>query len=133
MNGYDDIIHLPHYQSKTRPHMSNYERAAQFSPFAALKGYEDEIEETARYTEGKAEQDEAKIYAINEVLVELKRRERERPSVRITYFKADEKKAGGAYLTFEGRLKKLDGYARKLALEDEIVPFENIIDIEIIT
>ena len=133
MNGYDDIINLPHYESKTRPRMSNYERAAQFSPFAALKGYEDEIEETARYTEGKAEQDEERINAVNEALVELKGREKERPFVRITYFKADEKKAGGAYFTREGRLKKLDGYAKKLVLEDEIISFENIIEIERIT
>lgn len=45
---YDDILHLPHHQSKDRPHMSLHDRAAQFAPFAALTGHEEAIEETVR-------------------------------------------------------------------------------------
>ena len=48
---YDDIINLPHHQSTTRPHMSLYDRAAQFAPFAALTGYEDSIKESAEENE----------------------------------------------------------------------------------
>lgn len=55
---YDDIINLPHYQSVTRSHMSNYDRAAQFSPFAALTGYDDAVTETERLTDRKIELDE---------------------------------------------------------------------------
>ena len=48
---YADIIGLPHHQSPTRPHMSLYDRAAQFAPFAALTGYDDMIVEEVRETD----------------------------------------------------------------------------------
>lgn len=50
---YEDIINLPHHQSDTRAHMSMTERAAQFSPFAALTGHRAIIEETTRRSEKK--------------------------------------------------------------------------------
>ena len=62
---YDDIIDLPHYTSKKRPRMSMHDRAAQFSPFAALTGYEDAVEETARLTDSKIELDDDKVEDIN--------------------------------------------------------------------
>lgn len=51
---YDDIIHMPHHVSETRPRMSRRDRAAQFAPFAALTGYEAVIAETARLAEETA-------------------------------------------------------------------------------
>lgn len=47
---YNDIIDLPHHISTTRPRMSMLDRAAQFSPFAALTGYDAAIKETGRLT-----------------------------------------------------------------------------------
>ena len=130
---YDDIMHLPHHQSKTRPHMSNYDRAAQFSPFAALKGYDDEIAETARATDGRDEADAAREIAINDALLLIKERIARCPIVRIMYFRADEKKEGGAYHTIEDKVKKLDEYGKKLILSDgEIIPFDEIVEIELL-
>lgn len=65
MHRYDDIIHLPHHQSGTRPHMSLHDRAAQFSPFAALTGYDAAVEEAARLTEQKLELSEGEKAAID--------------------------------------------------------------------
>lgn len=127
---YDDIINLPHHQSKTRPHMSNYDRAAQFSPFAALKGYDDEIEEAARYTVERDEPDEQRAAAINEALVRIKEHIAERPQVKITYFVKDEKKSGGAILTIEGRVIRLDTPRQKLVLDGGTeIHFEQMIEI----
>ena len=92
MGAYEDIVHLPHHISKTRPQMSVMDRAAQFSPFAALTGYEDAIRETGRLTEAKMELgDEAQ-----ELLDRKQRYLREiianRPEITVTYFIPDEKK-----------------------------------------
>ncbi|MDE6059170.1 MAG: YolD-like family protein [Clostridia bacterium] len=129
---YQDIIDLPHHQSKTHPHMSNSERAAQFSPFAALKGYEDEIEETARWTDEFRELDDAVLSIINEKLVCLKEKEREHPRISVCYFEQDVKKSGGSYLTVTGNIKKIDEYHHKIILEDgKGIPFENLIEIDL--
>ncbi|MDE7453591.1 MAG: YolD-like family protein [Clostridia bacterium] len=128
---YSDIIHLPHHQSEKRPHMSNYDRAAQFSPFAALKGYEEQIDEAARYTYGQAELDESQKSAINEKLVYLSRHEGVR--VGVTYFRKDEHKEGGAFVTLKGTVKKVDEVNRKLVFEDgTIVRFHELIEIELL-
>lgn len=52
---YDDIINLPHHESKKHPRMSLEARSAQFAPFAALTGYDEVIKETTRLSEEKAE------------------------------------------------------------------------------
>ena len=70
-NNYQDIINLPHHQSASRAHMSNYDRAAQFSPFAALTGYDDAVKETARLTDSKIELDEYELQELNEKLKTL--------------------------------------------------------------
>ena len=127
---YNDIIHLPHHQSKKHPHMTNLERAAQFSPFAALKGYDDEIEEAARFTEELLEQDESRLSALNDMLVELKMREKEHPEVTITFFQEDERKSGGEYRTVAGNLKKVDEYNHKLYLDNCMVRFEQLIELK---
>ncbi|MCH5152064.1 MAG: hypothetical protein J1F65_05360 [Clostridiales bacterium] len=132
-NKYSDIINLPHHQSKNRPHMSNFDRAAQFSPFAALKGYDDEIDEAARLTEMQLEADDERIREINEKLLLLKELASQHPLVAITYFKPDDKKDGGAYLTSEGALKKLDEYNRQLLLSTNVkIQFDDIIKIDFI-
>ena len=128
---YDDIIHLPHHVSKTRPQMSMLDRAAQFSPFAALTGYEDAIQETGRLTDTKVEIGE-------EVREELDRKQQylqdiiaDRPEITITYFVPDEKKAGGSYTSRTGSLKRIDCYERLLVLTDGTkIPLDEIVDIE---
>ena len=132
-NNYDDIINLPHHQSKNRKHMSNYDRAAQFSPFAALKGYDDEIDEAARLTDEKWDIDGERVTDINEKLLLLKEITKQRPLIKIVYFKKDEKKAGGAYLTTQAHLKKLSEYERKLVLDNNLtISFDDVYSIELV-
>ena len=99
---YGDILNLPHHQSKVHPQMSIYDRAAQFSPFAALTGHEAAIKETARLTEEQVELDEDKQEELNEKLQTLIAYATEHPTVSVTYFKPDDKKTGGEYVTATG-------------------------------
>lgn len=105
---YDDIINLAHPTSKKHPRMAISDRAAQFSPFAALTGYEDAIDETARVTADKVELEEDRKEQINEVLYEIKERIQEQPYIRVTYFEPDQQKEGGSYKTISGRVRKFD-------------------------
>lgn len=132
-SNYDDIINLPHHVSKNRKRMSNYDRAAQFSPFAALKGYDDEIEEAARLTEEKWDVDGERVTDINEKLLLLKDTVQLHPLVKIVYFVADGKKTGGAYATAQARLKKISQYDRVLHLDNNLtVNFDDLHSIEIL-
>lgn len=124
---YHDIIHLPHHVSARRPHMSILSRAAQFSPFAALTGYEDSIRETARLTDVRVELDECAKAALDAKLQMLQGNPR--IPVSITYFVPDSRKPGGAYVTAAGPVRKIDGRTVQLADRTEI-PIEDIIEIE---
>ena len=129
---YEDIIDLPHHQSTTRPHMSLYDRAAQFSPFAALTGYEDAVRETARLTDDRVELSEEKQTEIRESLNWLRAHLEEHPEISITYFAPDEKKEGGAYVTERGRIKKMDEYQRMIMMENQIrIEMDKIVEITI--
>lgn len=131
INPYDDIINLPHHTSASRPHMSAYDRAAQFSPFAALTGYDSAITETARLTDKRAELDEYSKAALNEKLCMIQDQMDEQPEVSITYFQPDNKKSGGAYMTVTGCVKKIDEYERTVVMQDAAkIPIEDIFDIE---
>ncbi len=124
MSGYDDIIHLPHHVSATRPRMTSAQRAAQFSAFAALRGFDEEIEETARYTEAGRVLSEEKEHEIAETLSALKDRRRE---VYLYYFEPDSRKEGGAYLEHSGPAKATDG---SLVFSDGLsVSFDQIVDL----
>ena len=112
--------------------MSNYDRAAQFAPFAALKGYDEEIEEAIRTTENKIELSDEQISQLNEKLKELKEIIKEQPFIKVSYFVPDEKKSGGKYITTEQQLRKIDEYKRKLILSDREVEFSNILQIDCI-
>lgn len=107
---YEDIINLPHHVSATRKHMSLHDRAAQFSPFAALTGYGDEINETARLTDEKLDTsaDEEKLERLNRTMQYLLDSADTHPHISITFFMADSKKDGGKYITEEGDFKKID-------------------------
>ncbi|MBQ6835110.1 MAG: hypothetical protein IJO55_11960 [Lachnospiraceae bacterium] len=128
---YDDIIHLPHPVSKSRPRMSMHDRAAQFSPFAALTGYDAAIKETARWTDAQADLDENYKSGLDEKLMYILSRIEERPTVMITYFVKDEKKDGGSYRSAEGTIRKVDFYERVIVMEDrERIPLKDIVEID---
>ena len=128
---YEDILNLPHHVSKTRPQMSMLDRAAQFSPFAALTGYDDAIKETGRLTDEKIEMDEDRKAALDMKQAYLIEMIDEQPEISITYFLPDAKKSGGAYVTVTGNLKRFDEYERLLILTDgKKIPMDYIADIE---
>jgi hypothetical protein len=131
VSGYDDIIHLPHHRSSKHPPMPQADRAAQFSPFAALTGYDAAVKETARLTDRRIELDEDEKAALDETLRALVQRIDQRPQVRLTYFRPDEKKDGGAYVTAAGKLKRVDALTRTLLLEDgRKIPMDSVISVE---
>lgn len=115
---YADIIQLPHWQSPKRKHMSAYDRAAQFSPFAALTGYEDMVEEEAREVGTEIQLSEAEMDVLNAKINLLSdmTEDGEKPEVTITYFVPDTLKHGGAYVQITDRVRKIDLTARKIQL-----------------
>ena len=131
MGKYDDIISLPHPVSKTHPPMPRAERAAQFSSFAALTGYEEIVAESARLTEARAELDRDALEALDAALRAVASEIDARPEVELRYFVPDKKKAGGRYETLRGRVKKIDEHASLLLLEDgKKIPLGDIASIE---
>ena len=130
-NRYDDIINLPHHVSTTHFPMPMIDRAAQFSPFAALVGYDDAVKETARLTDDKIKLDEDTLAILSERLRMIKDWLPNCPIIQITYFKQDEKKAGGTYITKSGRVKKIDEYKRIVFMQDGVeIPIEEIVSID---
>lgn len=128
---YDDLLNLPHHQSGRRPHMTIHDRAAQFSPFAALTGHQDVIEEEERQTERFRELDESQMSILDGKLQILQENRSARPEVRIRYFVPDERKEGGAYREAAGRFQKLDEGKRQIVLEDgTAIYIEGIWDIQ---
>lgn len=133
MGKYDDIINLPHHQSITRAHMPMRDRAAQFAPFAALRGYDDEVIETARLTDRKIVLDENEISKIDGVLQLVMTNIKFQPEIRVSHFVKDDKKSGGAYITTTGRVKNIDEYDRKIVfVNKEEIQIEDILTAEIL-
>ncbi len=108
MSKYDEIINLPHHQSTKHPRMSNYDRAAQFSPFAALTGYDEAVQETARTTSAEIELEGERLDNINSKMSILVERIADRPEIEITFFVPDERKEGGRYESKCGRVRRID-------------------------
>ena len=117
MSEYDDIIDLPRPKSKHEP-MPMSDRAAQFSPFAALTGYEDAIGETARLTDARVELGESAVEELERKLADAAAHISERPEISVTYFVPDARKEGGAYMTRTGALKRIDELERALVFAD---------------
>ena len=128
---YEDIIHLPHHVSATRPRMSLIDRAAQFSPFAALTGYDEAIKETGRLTDDRIELDENTRTALDIKQAYLAENINIHPEISITYFLPDTKKDGGEYVTATGSLKRIDEYERMLIFVDgRKIPMDEIANID---
>jgi len=129
---YDDIIRLPHHVSARHPHMPIADRAAQFMPFKALSGYEDDITEETRLTQQRIELTEGEQELLDQQLQLLgERLAEERPEVRVVCFVPDTRKDGGAYQTLRGRVKKLDPVEGVMVFDDgRRVRFADIYSIE---
>ena len=117
-DNYDDIIHLPRHVSKRHPQMSLYNRAAQFAPFAALTGYGAAIAETARQTSPKIEMMEDDRQLMDRKLSILSSHLGEEPTISITFFQPDVRKAGGHYLTTTGIVKTIRTNERIIIMKD---------------
>lgn len=131
MEKYKDIINLPHYKSKKRPHMSNYDRAAQFSPFAALTGHDEAIKETARLTDKRQELDETTKTMLNEKFNFIMEHIYDQPEITVTYFIPDTLKSGGMYVDFAGKVKKYDYFNRILHFTDNTeIKVDDILEID---
>ena len=130
-HSYDDIINLPNPTSTKHLRMPLSDRAAQFSPFAALTGHEAAIKETARLTDEKLMLSDEVIAEINVKLNLIAETIGTQQRIRITYFVPDNKKAGGAYISCSGCVKKIDEYEHTVVMEDKtVIPSEQISDIE---
>ena len=127
---YKDMLFLPHPDSSRHPRMPLQDRAAQFSPFAALTGYDDALKETARLTEHFAELDEDKKQEIDRQLFYLQQHQKEHPKIKITYFVPDPRKEGGSYTVREGSVKKMDENERCLWIEDEKIPLDTVYQLD---
>lgn len=117
-DNYNDIIELPHHTSPVRDRMSMINRAAQFSPFAALTGYDEAVKETARVTKEKIELDENAKAMLDEKLQIIAEHLGEHLEVTILYFQPDMKKTGGEYVKITGTVKKIDQFERNIRMMD---------------
>lgn len=125
---YRDMLDLTRPLIPGHPPLSRESRAAQFSPFAALTGYEELIEEGARFTEEKSILGEEALEELNRSLTKLPRRIAEKEKVELLYFEKDPLKAGGQYLSYQGRVVKMDAAEEWIRLEDgKTILFENIV------
>ena len=130
---YDDIIRLPHPDSSNHPQMSLYDRAAQFSPFAALTGHSAATAETGRLTDQRMELDEYEMAQVDAELQRLQELLPGRPTVSITYFVPDERKNGGSYQTVTGEVKRIDAVNGVIQMADrQCIPITDVFSIEII-
>lgn len=127
---YNDILHLPHPTSAKHPRMPISDRAAIFSPFAALTGHGNAIRETARLTDQRIELDEdtrAELDLKQQILAD---KIDERPEVSVVWFRPDEKKDGGKYVTTTGQLKKVDDIERTLRFADgTTIPLDDVLEL----
>ena len=128
---YADIINLPHHELTTRQRMPLINRAASFSPFAALTGYDEAVKETARLTDAKIELDDSTKIILSDKLKMAMEMADQEPTITVTYFVPDQKKAGGAYVDYTGIIKRIDEYERKVIFVDKTsIPIDDIYAIE---
>lgn len=127
---YENIIDMDRPISKAHMKMPLINRAAQFAPFAALTGYEEAINETARYTNRKIDLSESELdrldFKLNECLRNIN------TPIRLTYFEADKLKEGGKYLSISGKIKNIDDYEMTITLDSgPCIKINDIYDIEL--
>ncbi len=129
-DNYDDIKHLTRPQYDDLHPMSMHDRAAQFSPFAALVGYDDAVAETARLTDSKLDLTEDEMSLLNANLNRLLDSLDEQPQISVTYFVPDKYKTGGRYIVKTGTVRRIDEYARVLIFTDKSeIPIDDTVQI----
>lgn len=127
---YDDIINLPRHVSKKHPQMSLEARSAQFAPFAALTGYDEQIQETTRVTSHRKDLNEELKIILDKKIKIIQERINTKPEITITYFLPDSKKSGGEYVTVIGKVIKINLYKQLIVLEDKTeIPIEDVSEI----
>ena len=125
MGAYDDIINLPHHVSDRHPQMPISDRAAQFSPFAALSGYEGQVKEAARLTDAKIELSEDQQASLSEHLRLLEDVLPQQLEAIFTFFR------GGTYITVKGKLKRIDPISQNILLADgTVIQLDNLLQVE---
>ena len=128
---YADIINHPHHVSKTRPQMSMHDRAGQFSPFAALTGYDETIKESSRATDARQKLSEDDLRVLDQKQQYLSSIIDRHPEITVTYFIPDERKDGGSYAVKSGQLIRIYGYERELKFHDgDLVRMDDVVDIQ---
>ena len=133
MGKYDDIIHLPHPTSERHPQMSRQDRAAQFSPFAALTGLGAALQESARLTERRMIPDEYEQAELDKKLQYLRENLSQQPAAAITHFVPDARKEGGSYRRTEGRAPPPLEFEKQLVLTDgTTLAIEDILELELL-
>ncbi|MBQ9111391.1 MAG: hypothetical protein IJY06_08530 [Oscillospiraceae bacterium] len=126
---YRHIIDHPHHISPTRRRMSNYERAAQFGSFKALTGFEDGIEESARYVEKRQELTEMQLNALDAAFQKLSGLDL--PLITVTHFIPDAKKTGGSYVRYTGHFRFLDMGEQKMKFAEEMeISLDAVMNVE---
>ncbi|MCC8136075.1 MAG: hypothetical protein LIO40_05310 [Ruminococcus sp.] len=132
MDHYEHIRNMKYPFDLIKPRMSLHDRAAQFSPFAALTGYEDETNATARLTDDKLELDDDRQLALNEAISTLLSHQYEELSITVEYFVPDHAKEGGKYAVYSGKFRWLDPYNQRIVFYDgKEIPLDDIYDIQI--
>lgn len=130
---YSKIKNITRPQYPDLPPMSIEDRAAQFSPFAAVVGYDDAVEETARFTDSMIELSEDEVVLLNGALAKLRGTIAKKPQINITYFVPDAKKDGGEYISKAGTVKRIDEYENALIFTDgDKVAVSSIIKVEFV-
>ena len=133
MSRYEDIIHLPHHVSSRRARMSNYDRAAQFSPFAALTGYDAAVCEAGRLTEQPVTLTESAVEELNAVLCRIQAQLPAEIAVRVVHFCPDDRKDGGAKRVLTGIVRKVDVHRQILLLDTgREVALDSVMELEIL-
>ncbi len=131
-NKYSDIINLPHHESKTHPHMSRLDRAAQFAPFAALTGYEEAIIDAAKINEEKKLLASDEIDEIRNRLLVIESQLSYKPFIKIVYYEKNKENGRGNYLNYEGQVKNIDRENNKIVfVSGKIILFKQIYKIEL--
>ena len=129
---YDDIIRLQRPDSGRRARMSLYDRAAQFSPFAALTGFNDAIAETGRQTQDRIELDRDALDRLDEQMQGLLEVLDSQPEAEVVWFRYDERKAGGSYVTTTGHVKKVDTYLEQMIFTDgRSIPLGEVLSVTV--
>ena len=129
---YSDIINMPHYVSRTRAQMPIHNRAAQFAPFAALTGYEEAVEESARLTDSKAELCEDDAAELNKKIQLLSARIASEPYCEVICFVPDKRKSGGRYITVSGNVRLIEEATRQMVFCGGMrIPLDDIVEISL--